>query len=109
MNNVIIITKKTAIRVKVITDRTRSTEMGIMKAMMIENLKQKLANGIAHFIYKKKDGTIREAWGTSQQELAKAMTNGKGISRENYATTAYYDIEVGAWRCFRWENLIQVF
>lgn len=109
MNNVIIITKKTAIRVKVITDRTRSTEMGIMKAMMIENLKQKLANGIAHFIYKKKDGTIREAWGTLQQELAKAMTNGRGVSREKFGTTAYYDIEAGGWRSFCWENLVHVF
>lgn len=106
--NIIVIENNTAERMAVITRRTRSEEMGIVKAMLIESLKAKLANGVAHFWYAKKNGEIREAWGTTQRNIAKAKTNGMGISREYYYTTAYYDIERGEWRSFRWENIIKV-
>ena len=70
------------------------------------SLKQLFA---AHFIFKKKDGSYREAWGTTQKNIANAKTNGNGVSRELYKTTAYYDVEAGEWRSFRWENLVKVF
>lgn len=109
MKSVIVIKKQTSIRATKITIKTKSPEMGLMKAMMIENLKLKLNSGIAHFIFQKKDGSLREAWGTTQRELASAKTNGRGESREKFGTTAYYDVEAGGWRCFRWENLVHVF
>ena len=109
MVNAIVISDKTANRAMVIAKRTQSNEMGVMKAMLIDTLKVKLANGVAHFIFKKKDGSLREAWGTTQSALAKAKTSGNGISREYFKTTAYYDVECGEWRSFRWENLVQVF
>lgn len=34
-----------------------------------EQLCQKLRNGVAHFFFRKKDGTIREAFGTTSPEL----------------------------------------
>lgn len=109
MINAIVINNKTARRVTVIANRTQSSEIGVMKAMLIDTLKVKLTNGIAHFIFKKKDGSYREAWGTTQPNIAKAKTTGRGVSREAYKTSAYYDVEVGEWRSFRWENLVQVF
>lgn len=109
MINAIVINNTTAYRATVIATRTQSSEMGIMKAMLIDTLKVKLANGVAHFVFKKKDGSLREAWGTTQSNLAKAKTNGRGVSREYFKTTAYYDMECGEWRSFRWENLVQVF
>ena len=109
MINAIVINNSTAHRATVIATRTQSNEMGVMKAMLIDTLKVKLANGIAHFIFKKKDGSYREAWGTTQSNIAKAKINGNGVSREVYKTTAYFDVECGAWRSFRWENLVQVF
>lgn len=109
MINAIIINNSTAHRATVIATRTESTEMGVMKAMLIDTLKFKLANGIAHFVFKKKDGSYREAWGTTQSNIVKAKINGNGVSREAYKTTAYFDVECGAWRSFRWENLVQVF
>jgi valyl-tRNA synthetase len=75
---------------------------------VIENLKKQMSAGIAHFIYRKKDGSLREAWGTTNSLAAKHI-NGRGQSRENFATTAYYDCEAGGWRSFRWENLVKVF
>lgn len=109
MVNAIIINNSTANRATVIATRTQSNEMGVMKAMLIDTLKVKLANGVAHFIFKKKDGTYREAWGTTQSNIAKAKTNGRGMSRETFKTTAFFDVEIGEWRSFRWENLVQVF
>ena len=109
MINAIVINDTTAKRATVIATRTDSAEMGIMKAMLIDTLKAKLSNGVAHFIFKKKDGSYREAWGTTQSAFARAKTNGRGVSRECFKTTAYFDVEVGEWRSFRWENLVQVF
>jgi hypothetical protein len=76
--------------------------------MMIENLKRQMQSGIAHFVFRKKDGSLREAWGTTNKSLAEKHINGRGYSRECFATTAYFDVEKGQWRSFRWENLIAV-
>lgn len=107
--NALVISNSTANRMMVILQRTGSDLAAGAKAMMIENLKEKLRNGVAHFIYTKKDGTIREAWGTTNAALAHKYTNGNGISREYYKTTAYFDIEKGEWRSFRWESIVKVF
>ena len=109
MSNIAIVNNMTATRAKVITYRTNSIDNGIVKAAMINELKTKLANGIAHFVFVKKNGELREAWGTTMSNIANAKTIGNGASRENYATTAYYDVEKGEWRYFRWETLIRVF
>lgn len=109
MSNIAIINNMTAQRATVIAARTNSIDNGIVKAAMIAELKTKLANGIAHFAFVKKNGEIREAWGTTMANIAKAKTNGRGESRESFATTAYFDVEKGEWRSFRWETLIKVF
>ncbi len=109
MVNAIIINNSTAYRTTVIANRTCNEALGIMKSMLIDCLKVKLANGVAHFIFKKKDGSYREAWGKTQRNIANAKTNGNGESRELFKTTAYFDIERGEWRSFRWENLVKVF
>ena len=107
--NALVITNSTANRMMVISQRTGSDLAAGAKAMMIEDLKHKLRTGVAHFLYIKKDGTIREAWGTTNSTLAHKYTNGNGVSREYYKTTAYFDIEKGEWRSFRWELIVKVF
>ena len=109
MTNALIITDTTAVRMNVIAQRTQNLLIAGAKAMMIQQLKEQLRTGIAHFIYIKKDGTIREAWGTTNATLAYKYTNGRGVSREIYSTTAYFDIEKSAWRSFRWESIVKVF
>lgn len=107
--NALIITDTTAVRMNVIAERTQNLLIAGAKAMMIEQLKEKLRNGIAHFVFIKKNGTVREAFGTTNAAIAAKHTNGNGISREYYKTTAYFDIEKGEWRGFRWESLVSVF
>ena len=106
--NSMTVNNMTATRMATILDRTQDAIMAVGKAMMIENLKTKMANGIAHFAFKKKDGSIREAWGTIQENIAAAKTNGNGISREYYKTTAFFDIEKGEWKSFRWESILWI-
>ena len=107
--NALIITDTTAVRMNVIAQRTHNLLVAGAKAMMIESLKEKLRNGVAHFIFVKKNGEIREAFGTTNSSVASKYTNGNGISREYFKTTAYFDIEKGEWRSFRWESIVKVF
>ncbi|WP_300735941.1 SH3 beta-barrel fold-containing protein [uncultured Alistipes sp.] len=107
--NTLIITEMTATRMEVIAARTQNLLVAGAKAMMIESLKEKLRSGVAHFIYIKKNGEVREAWGTTSKSLIEKYINGKGCSRESYSTTAYFDIEKGAWRSLRWESIVKVF
>ena len=96
-------------RVAVIARRTGSELMAGAKAVLVEALKDKMRNGIAHFVFQKKDGSLREAWGTTNRSLAEKYINGNGVTREAFATTAFFDVEVGDWRSFRWENLVMVY
>ena len=99
----------TIVRANVIAERSGSLEMGIAKAMLIEQLKAKLKTSVAHFIFQKKNGELREMFATTCKPLIERHVNGRGVSRENYATTAVWDCEASAWKSFRWESLIKVF
>lgn len=107
--NTFVITNSTAARMAVIAARTGSELIAGVKAMMIESLKKQLRNGVAHFFFVKKNGEVREAFGTTNAAVAAKYTNGNGISREYFKTTAYFDIERGEWRSFRWESIVKVF
>lgn len=111
MTQAILLNHNTAVRAKVIAVRTSSRMVdGISKAILIEQLKKKLRSGqIVKFAYLKSNGDIRVAHGTTNVDFVKDKIRGWGESRENYATSAYYDLEKGGWRSFRWENLIAVY
>ena len=109
MTQVVAMNGMTAHRANVIARRTGSEAMGIIKAQMIDLLKAKLQSGVAHFIYIKKDGSLREAWGTCAGNLMKATQNGRGLSGDAVNTVKYFDVEAGGYRSLRFENLVQVF
>lgn len=107
--NIMFVTDMTATRMAVIADRTQNLLVAGAKAMMIENLKSKLRSGVAHFIFMKKNGELREMFATTCPALVGRHINGRGESRELYATTAVFDCELGEWRSFRWESIVKVF
>ena len=109
MNTSVVVNGMTAHRANVIFARTGSVAMGVVKAQMIDLLKEKLRNGVAHFVFIKKDGTLREAWGTTASNLMKANIDGRGISRDSVNCVCYWDCEKGGFRSLRFENLVQVF
>ena len=109
METMVVVNGKTAHRANVIFARTGSAAMGVVKAQMIDLLKEKLRNGVAHFIFQKKNGEYREMFATTNPSLVKRHINGRGVSRELFATTAVFDCELGEWRSFRWESIVKVF
>ena len=106
-NNAVVINNSTSRRANVIAQRTGSDVMGVVKSQLIDVLKAKM--GVAHFVYMKKDGSLREAWGTTANNLIKANVNGRGISRDSVNCVCYWDVEKGGFRSLRFENLVQVF
>ena len=95
-------------RAKTMVIKGYNLNQSITTSSMIELLQIQLMNGTAHFIYKKKTGELREAWGTLLEKVVTNNTNGWGESRSLYNCQAYFDVEEQAWRSFRYENLITI-
>ncbi len=108
-NTMVALDSATTRRASVIAARTKDTVMGIIKAEMINTLKAKMQNGVAHFIFMKKNGQLREAWGTTAHSLMKAKINGNGYDRDSVKCVAFFDVERGEFRSLRFENLVKVF
>jgi len=75
--------------------------------MDIKELRKEMQNGVVEFKYIKKDGTIREAKGTTNMDIIPKDQHPKGDT-ENYPEDIqrYYDIGEDGWRSFIKANLI---
>lgn len=111
MNTIITTTTNNALvaaHIKAITIKTGSALMGTSKALLIEEAKRQMRNGVCHFIYLKKDGEVREAFGTLDRGVLNATLKGTGESPETWGCCYYHDTLKGGARSFRWQNLIAV-
>ena len=111
--NALIVTPKDAQRALVIASRTHAnTPAEIMvagaKAAMVAQLKKRMQTSVVEFYFIKRDGSLRHAYGTTMPSLAAKHINGRGISRDSVNTIAFWDVEKGAWRSFRYETLVKV-
>ena len=72
-------------------------------------LREALRKGAVRFTFFKKDGSIREAYGTRNVSVASAKT---GVAvpapKGNPNPNAFYDLEKGAWRSFIPENVASI-
>ena len=104
----VVLKDKTVERANIIAQRIGSLEIAIVKAMMLEQLEAKLAdNQLAHIIFQKKDGSLREMWCSTNPSLCSKHV--KGVHREHYGTKVVFDVEKGEFRSFRFESIIKVF
>lgn len=74
-------------------------------------LREKLQQGETHFVFKKKDGSRRQAVGTLNFDIIPAEdTQFKSDERreERDDQVTYYDLEKLAWRCCKTENILEV-
>lgn len=111
MNTIITTTTNNALvaaHIKAITIKTGSALMGTSKALLIEEAKRQMRNGVCHFIYQKKNGEVREAFGTLDRGVLNATLKGTGESPETWGCCYYHDTLKGGARSFRWQNLIAV-
>ena len=111
MNTIIATTTNNALvaaHIKAITIKTGSALMGTSKALLIEEAKRQMREGVCHFIYAKKDGSVREAFGTLDKGVLNATLKGTGASPETWGCCYYHDTLKGSARSFRWANLLAV-
>lgn len=70
-----------------------------MKTVKIEELREILQIEKAHFEYKKRDGTLREAYGTLQFTFIPENMQPKDSSdNREYKNFRYFDLDKNAWR-----------
>ena len=94
--------------IAVIAAKKGSALMGSAKALLIEEAKRQMRAGTCHFLYEKRDGSVREAFGTLNAALCKKHINGRGKSPETWGCSCYFDVEKGQFRSFRWQNIIDI-
>ena len=102
-NNVLV-----AHHINTITAKTGSVLMGASKALLIEEAKRQMRAGVCHFVYLKKNGEVREAFGTLSKPVLNATLKGTGESPETWGCCYYHDCIKGSARSFRWNNLLAV-
>ena len=62
-----------------------------------------LCKGKVHFSFTKKDGTVREAYGTL---VAEYLPEIKGTGKKCSSTQVYYDLDKNSFRSFRKDSLL---
>lgn len=77
---------------------------------LVNELRNRMKYEPVHFKYKKKNGEVREAYGTLN--LDKIIEDGgeapKGIGKPGVNMFPYWDLNSQGWRCFINENLIEI-
>lgn len=102
-----------AAHIRSITNTTGSAFKGVSTAMLIEEAKRQMRDGVCHFIYLKKPNKqgiqeVREAFGTLAKPVLNATLQGTGTSPETWGCCYYHDVIKGSARSFRWANLVAV-
>jgi hypothetical protein len=100
--------KMTAVRAAAISQITGNDTIGISKALLIEEAKRQMLNGICHFIFRRKDGSLTERYGTLIPSLCSKHVKGTGTSPEQRGCMIFWDCSIGAFRSCRWENIVTI-
>lgn len=64
-------------------------------------LRERLANGVVKFYFQKKDGSLREALGTTQLVAIPTEQHPQGVRQSPPSVVTFFDIEKQGWRCTR--------
>ena len=109
MTAVVAVTNRDMYRAAVISQRVENDFVTGLQVAKLNELKNRMHREVVKFAFLKKSGEVRIAYGTMMPALVGNHINGRGVSRELYATTAVFDCELGEWRSFRWESIVKVF
>lgn len=74
-------------------------------------LREKLQQGKTNFVFKKKDGSKRNAIGTLNFDLIPTedtQFKSEQTREERDDQVTYYDLEKMAWRCCKTENILDI-
>lgn len=70
-------------------------------------LKAQMKSKIVKFYFQKVDGSIREAYGTLNENIMPAI-KGEDMRKKNDTVQAYYDTERCEFRCYKKANLLKI-
>ena len=81
--------------------------------ILLDEVKKRMKEDVVHITFKKKDGTVRQAYGTRDNEV---IVRHEGVMlppkekqiAHALGTFPYYDIKRQAWRCFKLEGLMDI-
>lgn len=85
-----------------------NSQQCVEKLTLLQQLKEAMRSDIVKFIFEKKDGEIRTAFGTRATDVLNHNNAVPQGSRNNTTTFPYFDIEKKAWRCFKPEFLREI-
>ena len=74
-------------------------------------LREKLQQGETHFVFKKKDGSKRNAIGTLNFDIIPTedtQFKSEEQREERQDQVTYYDLEKMGWRCCKTENILEI-
>lgn len=96
----------------IVQDSTYGTEVGRDWELFDSfKFKRALTEGILHFEYRKVNGDLREAYGTTKPDVLRS--NGCRIvfdrKRKVGNNIRYFDMKCKGWRSFKPDNLIKIF
>ncbi len=82
------------------------------RVLRFEDVYDLMKEGIAHFWFRKKDGSLRNAYGTLVMEI---IDRHGGIpegaernARPFHGNVSYFDLEKDAWRCFKADSVQEI-
>lgn len=77
--------------------------------MTFQEIKKMLNEGNVKFVFTKKDGTEREAYGTTKLDNIPEESHPKGVGTESSSDQVrYFDLDKNAWRSFNFANFVKV-
>ncbi len=88
---------------KYAAQRSNDSFWAAMQLAKCNELVNRLRLGIVHGFFTKKDGTIREFWGTTRRSLANVKTSSRigTNSKLPLGQIPFIDCETGEWRSLR--------
>ena len=95
-------------RMTAIANITGNVTIATSKALLIDEAIRQMQNGVCHFVFQKKDGTITERFGTLNPALCSQHIKGTGKSPELRGCTLFWDVVSGGFRSFLWQNFIAI-
>lgn len=79
-----------------------------MQKVSIEELRKMLNTGTVSFVYTKKDGSTREATGTTHLDSIPEGDHPKGTGKVNEDLVNYFDTDKQGWRSFHKDSFQHV-
>ena len=89
-----------------------SSDESLRRTFRFNDVYELLVDGIAHFWYRKSDGSLRSAYGTLDMSIVErhgGVPEGESRSGRPFnGTVSYFDLEKDAWRCFKADSIQEI-